>query len=58
MNKLMRWYNYNHTEVTWFLIGLLFCSGLDSLKVGDYASTLINFGLAFLNYSFNKKASK
>lgn len=55
MNKFRQWYMNNHVEITWFIIGLCFMSGLVNLAANNYTSAAINFGIAFLNYIFNKR---
>ena len=55
MNGLQRWwYNYN-TEITWFIIGFLIATTLDSLGKGNYTDAVFSLGLAFANYYLNKK---
>ena len=55
MNKFCEWCLTNSIEITWFLIGLLVSSGIDSLMRGQYFNAVISFGIAFLNYVFNKR---
>ena len=54
MNKFRQWYLTNQTEITWFLIGFLTLGGLQDLSVGNYVGALINFALAYINYTLNK----
>lgn len=44
------WYVRNQDAITWFLIGWLTFAGIDNFINGQYIWSLINFGLAFLNY--------
>lgn len=55
MNKIRQWYMSNYTEITWFLIGLLVASGIDSLVRGFYVNAGVSFLFAYLNYIFSKK---
>ena len=55
MNKFRKWYLTNSHEITWFLIGLLTATGIDSLARGDYINAGISFVLAYVNYYFNKR---
>jgi hypothetical protein len=54
MNKFRQWYLTNQTEITWFLIGFLTLSGFQDLNVGNYIGAAVSFGLAYINYAFNK----
>lgn len=54
MSKFRYWYLSHATEITWFVIGVCFMAGLDSLARGNYGNAAINFGIAYLNYIFNK----
>jgi hypothetical protein len=54
MNKFRQWYMCNATEITWFLVGFLVFAGLQDLSVGNYIGALLSFGLAYINYAFNK----
>ena len=53
MEKIRQWYMKNHTEITWFLIGVLVLAGFQDLSVGNYIGALISFGLAYINYKLN-----
>jgi hypothetical protein len=55
MSKFRQWYLTNSTEITWFLIGLLVSSGIDSLARGHYVNAVISFAIAYLNYILNKR---
>ena len=55
MSKFRDWYNRNSVEITWFLIGLLVSSGIDSLVRGNYGNAALSFGIAYLNYILNKR---
>jgi len=55
MDKFIEWCRYYNTEITWFIVGFLVYAGCDELSHGNTISALINFGLAFLNYSFYRK---
>jgi predicted negative regulator of RcsB-dependent stress response len=53
MNSIKQWYMKNHTEITWFLIGVLVLAGFQDLGVGNYIGALVSFGLAYINYKLN-----
>jgi hypothetical protein len=55
MNKFRQWYLNNSNEITWFLIGVLTISGLESLAREQYVHAALSFGIAYLNYFFNKR---
>ena len=55
MNKFRQWYLTYSNEITWFLIGLLVSGGIDSLVRGHYGNAALSFGIAYLNYFFNKR---
>ena len=55
MNKFREWYLTYSDEITWFLIGFLVSGGLESLHRSDYTNAIISFGLAYVNYFFNKR---
>ncbi len=54
MSNLSNWYVRNQDAITWFVIGLCFMGGLNSLASGNYAGAILNFGIAFLNYMLTK----
>jgi hypothetical protein len=55
MNKFREWYLKNSTKITWFLIGMLTFTGLDSLARHDYFNAVLSFVIAYINYYFDKK---
>lgn len=55
MNKFREWYLRNSNEITWFLIGILTISGLESLVREQYGHAALSFGIAYLNYFMNKR---
>lgn len=55
MNKFRNWYMTYSNEITWFLIGLLVSSGIDSLVHGNYGNAALGFGIAYANYILNKR---
>ena len=46
------WYRTNNLEITWFLIGFLVASGVDSFGNQDYLNAAICFFVAWANYKF------
>lgn len=54
MENFRAWYLRNQIQITWFLIGLLFYSGLIQFGQGDYAGMLLSWGIAVINYIFVK----
>ena len=55
MNSIKQWYLRNYTEITWFMIGFLIATALDSFGKGNYADAVFSLVLAFANYYLNKK---
>jgi hypothetical protein len=55
IDRIRYWYLRNYTEITWFLIGLLFLAGLQDFSRGDYINGIISWGLAWLNYMFSRR---
>lgn len=55
LEKIKSWYIDNYTEITWFIIGFLIASGLDSIGKGNYADAGFSLVLAFANYYISKK---
>lgn len=55
MNSFKAWYCTHRVEITWFIIGWLMLSGMQSAISGQYINALFDFGFAFLNYVFYKK---
>jgi hypothetical protein len=56
MNKFREWYLNNATEITWFLIGWLVLAGFEAISRDQYGRALVDFGLAYVNYYFNRRA--
>ena len=54
MNIIRNWYVRNQQQITWFLIGVLTLQGLNELARGDYGQAALSFGIAGLNYAFQK----
>jgi len=46
------WYRANDIEITWFLIGFLTASGINSFGDQDYLNATFCFVVAFVNYKF------
>lgn len=46
------WYKSNDQEITWFLIGFLMSSGINSVASHDYVNAVICFLVAGANYKF------
>jgi hypothetical protein len=44
------WFATYSTEITWFLVGWLVMAGIVQVERGNYISSLIDFGFAYLNY--------
>jgi hypothetical protein len=55
LDNFRNWYIRNYTEITWFLIGFLVMAGLTDLATGDYLGAVLSFGIAYVNYLFNKR---
>jgi hypothetical protein len=55
MENIKNWYTYNQSRITWFIIGLLFTSGLYSLAEERYMMAAVNFGLAYFNYYLDRR---
>jgi hypothetical protein len=55
MENFRLWYLRNATEITWFIIGWMTISGLDSLAKGDYVNMCISWSLAGVNYMLYRK---
>ncbi len=55
MNKFREWYLKYSNDITWFIIGMLVTSGIDSLAREHYGSAALSFGIAYLNYFMNKR---
>lgn len=54
LEKIKQWYTTNTTEITWFIIGLLTWTGLDSLASRNYGYALFCFAIAYLNFAVRK----
>ena len=52
MNKFIEWYRNYYSEITWFIIGILFVNGLEALAREDYPSVLLDSVLIYANYYF------
>ena len=55
IDTIRNFYIRNQIEITWFLIGWLTISGFQDLGSGNYLGALVSFGLAYINYSLNKR---
>jgi hypothetical protein len=55
LENFRRWYLRNQNEITWFLIGFLVMAGCSDVGKGDWAGALLSWGIAWVNYYFNKK---
>lgn len=55
LNNFRNWYLNNNTEITWFIIGVCTLSGVEALAREQYTNSIVNFGLAYLNYALNRK---
>lgn len=54
--KFRLWYKENDVPVTWFLIGVLTTTGLDSLARQEYGQALLCFVIAFFNFKLRNIA--
>ena len=52
MERFGDWYSRNQDAISWFLIGVLFTSGIDALIRGNYFWATWNLAFAFINYKF------
>jgi hypothetical protein len=50
MNSFKNWYVRNQDAITWFIIGWLSLSCINSLAAGNLVWAAISAGLAWLNY--------
>lgn len=50
MKNFIQWYTEHIVEITWFIIGFLIASALDSFSQGRYADSAFSLLLAFANY--------
>lgn len=55
MNRFRSWYLDNYVEITWFIIGFLIASALDSLGKGNWADAAFSLVLAWANYYISRK---
>ena len=55
MNNIVRWYQRNYTEITWFIIGWLSLDFISEFAVGNYGGMLFDAVLITLSYYLNKK---
>ena len=53
MSNFRNWYVRNQDAITWFIIGWLCCSCIDSLARGNYIWAVIQAGIAYLNYKLH-----
>lgn len=51
MDTFIRWFNQNHTQIVWFLIGWLVQAAMISFSRGDYLGAFIDVALAYFNYA-------
>lgn len=54
MGKFRSWYLTYNSEITWFIVGLLFGSFLDHLAKGRLDLALLDAGIAGINIYFWK----
>ncbi len=54
MNSFKNWYVRNQDAITWFLIGWLSLSCINSLADGNLIWAAISAGIVWLNYSLRK----
>ena len=50
MSNFRTWYITHQDAITWFIIGLCFGQGIDSLAAGNYTSAGISFAVGAANY--------
>ena len=53
MSNFRNWYVRNQDAITWFIIGWLSMSCLDSLIRGSYVWAAIQAAIAYANYKLN-----
>jgi len=53
MDRFKNWYTTYHHEITWFLIGWCCLAGVRDLAEAHYASAVLSFGVAYLNYKLD-----
>ena len=54
MNSLTNWYVGNQDAITWFIIGVLTMTTLNSLALGNYGWAVISAFLVWVNYKLRK----
>lgn len=54
LEKFGNWFNEYYTEITWFIIGVLFNNATIHLSIGHYDTAAIDVILAGINYLFWK----
>jgi len=55
MEKFRNWYLKYQSEITWFVIGLMFSNMLIHLSSGQYMWAVIDAAIAYVNYFFWKQ---
>jgi len=55
MDSIVRWYQQNYTEITWFIIGWLSLDMLHEFSRGNYEGMAVDMILIILNYFLHKK---
>ena len=50
MSAFRTWYITHQDAITWFIIGMCFGQGINSLAERNYTSAAINFAIAGLNF--------
>lgn len=55
LDKIKQWLNENDTEITWYFLGILTMSTLDSLAKGQYWYAGFQFFLIVVNYLLRKQ---
>lgn len=53
MDAFRNWYVRNQDSITWFLIGWLTLSGINSLARGSYGWAIFDFVLVYVNYKLS-----
>jgi hypothetical protein len=52
MNKLMKWFRENNTEITWFIIGMMLTNAIVHLSQGQFGLAVVDLVLAGINFQF------
>jgi len=55
MDKFINWYRDYYTEITWFVIGILFINFLEDMARENFSGALLNAVLIAVNYMFWKQ---